>query len=297
MGYIRQERPHVIFKMLERKWIEELYQKGTMRFYAPGKWVQYEIDGNRGQGDKYEGVFAIDKNGQNREAEYREKYGEQLIVNYDGINKYYQLQETLSSPTYCFYSLGDQHFEVPKDIETEGQYEIKTVIAADYFQDFARGMSQEEIEKLPKEEQPALLIIFGYENIKTFFKKVRQALKHQHGIKDSEVLIEQVKYCYSRQDRDSYVSPRTDPPKELFEKGREFENQREARIVLDTGRHKISDYENDFVEIEIGSMQQYAFIHDGYTPNGIAISAEAVFSEKQNILKRDGYIHKGYEGL
>ena len=268
-------RPHLIFKIMERQWIDKLYTKGSMRFYAPGKWIDGELNsGKRGQGDKYEGVFAIDRGGNDRESVFRKRYKKQLIVSRDGDNKYYQLDKTIKSPTYCFYSLADEHFDIPDNIDDAGIYEITANIEGKYFKDFANGMTKEEVEKLPTENQPAMLIIFGYDNVMLFLKKVKMALKDKYGITDTDFLVDQVKYDYTRTDVVSYTSSRSNPPKELFYKGKEFENQCEGRIVINSNRYKFEDFYNDYLEIEIGSMKEFATVYYGYTPEGQHICLE-----------------------
>lgn len=297
MNYNAIGRPHIIIKVMERRWIKEMYENGSIRFYAPGKWIQCEIGKNKGQGDKYEGVFAIDRNLEDREEKLRKRYGKQLIVNLDGKNKYYQLRKTIESPTYCFYSLTDKDLNAYSDCDKEGRYWFSAEIDGQFFKDFANGMTEEEVNKLPPEERPVMLIIFGYENIRCFINKVKQALKDKYGIIDSQFLVDQVKYDYSRKGSNSYTAAISYPPKELFHKGKEFADQREGRIIINSKKYKFQDYDNEFLDIEIGSMKEFASIQDVYTPEGHRIIVEAQLSSVENIIKRDGQLYEGYGGM
>ena len=297
MAYQELHRPHVIFKMMERKWIEKLYSHGELRFSAPEKWVQCEKENGRGQGDKYEGVFAIDVIGEDREEEFRKRYKKNLLVTEEGGKKFYQLRKTLGWPTYCFYSLADQHFCCESEINNAGVYNFRTEITGYYFQDFARGRTAEEINLLPEDERPALLVILGYDNIRLFVNKVRKALFKKYGITNSEFLFDQVVYDYSRECDKSYTSIREYPPKELFYKGKEFEYQREGRFVINSKKYWISDCHSQYLDIEIGSMESYAKVVHEYTPEGLNFLVQAEISQIGEMKKRDGAVDWGYGGM
>ena len=261
-------RPLLLIKCMEKKYIEQMYKKGIMRMSCPGKWILGEKKGDIGRGDK------------NDEADH----------------VYYQLHTVIGCPTYCFYVVEDadllNNCSVPDE---NGLCDVEVFISGKFFEDFsnAKGLTEDQIKKLPEEERPALLIISN-ENIYTFFYKAKETLKKKLHIADANILIDKVNYAYNRYDSE-FECPKIHPY-ELFYKNEELSYQKEARLVVYERKYKLKKYETDYLDIQIGSMESYSEIHESYTPDGMVLKLKVKASKVGEMLKRDGKILTGYDG-
>ena len=289
-------RPYMLFKVMEFKYIKKMYDDGEMRFYCPKKWIEQEKTYGKGQGDLFEGCFAKDCGDDDREKSFRKKYGKNLIVNQKDGYKYYQLNSTISCPVFCLYSMTDDILKHNNDIDEAGYGGAYVEVSGDYFKDFAKNMKKEEWDSLPDEEKPVLLIVFGEDNVKQFYTRVRQALRKEHGLCDSNIHIDQVEYGYSRSDGKSFISSRNHPPLELFYKGSEFDYQHEARIVINSKNHKIDDYQKDYIDVHIGSLHDIAQVKCVYPPDGMKITLFAHYTQIKD-YEQVISTKRGYEGI
>lgn len=209
-------KPHILIKCLDKKTIDKIYKDGNIRLSCPGKWVKWEHDNGIGRGDKYEGTFEIESQDNFKFERLKKKYGNNLIKNTEANHTYYQLHTVLGCPTFCFYTIEDSDIKILEEVSSEGIYDAEYWISGDFYQDFAKGkgVSKEEVEMLPEEEQPAALII-AEQNIDIFLKKIQDGLKSKYNLCENNILIDRVKYSYDRTGREKF-SCLEDHPKELF---------------------------------------------------------------------------------
>ncbi|MDD3186329.1 MAG: hypothetical protein PHT76_13620 [Anaerostipes sp.] len=296
MGITNIGKPHFFIKCMEKRWIDEIYKKGNIRLSCPGKWVQYEIDNGIGRGDKYEGTFEIQTKDLRNCEKLKRKYGNNLIQRVGDNHTYYQLHTVLGCPTFCFYTIEDSDIQIQGEVLKEGIYEAEFLISGEFYQDFAKGkgISKEVIEKLPEDEQPAVLII-AEENIDIFLNKVRDALKTQYDLCDNNILIDRVKYEYDRQGQSDFLCL-DNHPYELFYKNKELAYQNEARIVVNSKKYRYKQYNDDYLDIHLGSLKECSEVHTGYHPEGTKLKMQVQLSTIKSILKRDGKVTTGYNG-
>jgi len=290
MSYEPMGIPVYAMKMDKKYVINKLYKKGNIRFYTPEKWVCREIEAGLGQGDRFEGTFAIDYD-TNREVYYRKKYGRDLVVNRYNDIKYYQLKSTLKTPTYCFYSLMDSHLNHKAEILNNGIYEFDSQVTKDFFKDFSAASVSSEL--LSDDERPALLIIVGSRNIMEFVRRIKAALKMEYKLNDNNIIVDQVKYDYSRNNTIDYYCDRKHPPLELFCKNDFLSYQRETRIIINSHKHKLE--RGEYLEINVGSLEDISVMKNIISLEDQKLKFTATVTTLQEKYDRDGYIQQGYD--
>lgn len=294
MAITNVERPIILIKCGEKRWIDEMY-KGNMRFSGPGKWVEYELKNGIGRGDKFEGTFAIN-NSKDTKSYLKKKYGNNLIINDSDEITYYQLHTTLGCPTFCMYTIEDKDITFLEDINAEGIYDAQVNISGQFYQDFAKsnGLTDEDIANLPEDQQPALLIMAN-ENVDIFLDRLGNTLKADYGLCDSNILMKRVNYEYSRSETEDYQC-RNNHSQELFFKNEELEYQKEVRVVINSKKHRFKNPNTEYLDVHIDGMKKICEVHEGYTPEGTTLKMKIQVSTIKHILERDGKIKTGYMG-
>ena len=90
-------------------------------------------------------------------------------------------------PCFCLYYLKNSMFICPKE---PGIQKLKTSIPYSYFRDFADNMSPEEVQKLPEDERPVLIVIEDYPEFKR--RLVHKLI--EIGLLDREIIETKVSY-------------------------------------------------------------------------------------------------------
>lgn len=260
---------------------DKLVDKGSIMFNCAQKWIQMEKERGKGQGDKYEGVFAacdpMDIPSINH---YLHMYYD-VIPEFDGYLMYFRRKSTVRMPAYCFFVLKQGQFECP---EQEGRQEITAHIPGTYFQDFVSGKTKEEVMKEPKEDRPSIVFI---NNVEMFVNMIKYKLISM-GVKEKDILVNLVDY----QDKHipfQFVDPHNPSQpvdqynpfqyygkttRGLFLKDKSFSHQSECRVVVNTADTSII---NKLIgnPIEIGSFKEIAVKADDYLDQGAIVKANA----------------------
>lgn len=257
----------VVFRCTCVKFADEFIQKGSIKFNTPSSWVQYAIEKGEGRGDRLEGTIAmfhyLDLD---RMIELNQKYMSCLSLIRVPYHQtiYLKNEYSLGLPCYCLYIMKNSLFECPNK---EGKHRLSADIPASYFRDFMDNLTPEKVEKLSYEEKPALIIIND-------FAKFKERLMNKLldiGLDESEIIISSVTYInFERYGEDGWWDFGQVFPKELLIKNKRFENQSEARIIINSDKEYIKDflYNNP---IELGPMFDIATIHKGYLYGGIRV--------------------------
>lgn len=224
---------------------------GYVRFNLPQKWVEMDLnDGNRGQGDRFEGIFeVINISNESRHKSLLKKYGNNVSYITEGVLNYYRLLTTMQNPTYCFYTLKDRHLKGAKPVEGFQKFDIE--IPKKLFLDFATENGIRSIQdwrETEKDEQPVLVVV---RNTERFYMSLAQACKDL-GIMRSSYLAHNIDYI-KIQDTE-FACPK-DHPQELLYKDISLEYQCETRIVINSKKDR-----GKVLDINIGPMQEYADI-------------------------------------
>jgi len=261
-------------KCIKRKYAELMVNQGSIRFSLPQKWVNMDLnDGNRGQGDRFEGIFeVINNSNESKHKSLLRKYGNNLSYLAEGVFNYYRLLTTMQNPTYCFYTLKDTHLKGAKPIEGFQDFNIE--IPKKLFLDFATDSGIRCIEdwrKTKEEEQPVLVVV---RNTERFYMSLAQACKDL-GIMRSSYLAHNIDYISIQ--GSEFVCPKNHP-QELFYKDISFDYQCETRIVINSRKYR--GMERD---INIGPMQEYADIVEyDEILNGVSVKLKAYFEPQKN---------------
>ena len=96
-----------LYKIMQCEYIDG-FSKGNFYFSCCGNWIDIaKKSGGKGQGDRYEGVFAkyLKKNSRKPIRKYKGKFGKDLIVESDGDFILLRRKSSLKIPAICFYSI------------------------------------------------------------------------------------------------------------------------------------------------------------------------------------------------
>ena len=258
--------PNELFGILictKSEYAETLISKGTMKLNTPLSWVDHSKKYGNGRGDLLEGAFAacnpfsIQKVIEYHSS-YYDVYGE--IIN-DLV--YFRRKRTMNLPCFCFFILMQDIFECPKNT---GIQDITGKIPAEYFRDFADKKEYEDIQKLPKKDQPSIVYI---KNFPEFRSKLENKLS-EIGVKKHEIIIEQIKYENKKIPFHCIGVTR----KELSLKDTTFSHQREGRIILNIDDPILLNYFSKNT-IEIGTLAGIAEKKDRYLYGGMRIELTA----------------------
>lgn len=264
-------------RLTENQYAKCFISKGTVKFSTPESWVEYAKDHGDGRGDFYEGTIAFcHKNDMERIFEFDDKYGTAKLLNPNGRDltkvEYknrilYKDNRSMKLPCFCMYILKNEALKIP---EKEGKQNFETSIPGSYFKDFANHMLPEDVAKLPEDEQPALIVISDFERFKErLIKKLVEI-----GVEEKEILIKYVTYFdFEKYGFLGWYDFQQKYPLELYVKSQRFNEQCEARIVINTRDTKV--LERLKKPIDLGNMSDIAKSTKGYFYEGIDISFNA----------------------
>lgn len=153
-----------IYKIMKNQYIKEL-ACGKVDFSCCGNWVSIaETGGGKGQGDKYECVFAkyLEKNSEEPIKKYKKMFGEDLLVENEGNYVLLRRKSSLYIPAACFYSIdnytaiqnlyGDDKVRIDEIINANQDKEELTIsdfplsLSEKYFEEF--NLSNDEINAI-----------------------------------------------------------------------------------------------------------------------------------------------------
>lgn len=260
-------QPIIIWRSAELQYNEKLLSEGNVRFGTAQKWVDWENERGQGRGDLLEGVFAACS--LDDYAMVRQLYGKYKDVEPKSYPPlvYYRRNRTMNLPCLCFYIVRAGAFECPDE---EGVHGVTTNIPATYYRDFADQMSPEDVERLPQEKQPSILVFREFD---FFLTALRQKL-YSIGVQKEQILIDVIQYCDLK---NPFICHR-DPPFELFVKDNRFVNQSELRIVINTDDNRITSKLTED-SILIGCMKTAAELKQIYPYDGTRLELDVSVSE------------------
>lgn len=272
-------------RLTEAQYADDFIERGCIKFGTPESWVKYaELYGD-GRGDAYEGTLAfchfLDYE---RAIELEEKYSPSHILNVNSralVKKLYKQRllfkdrRSMQLPCYCLYLMKVSAFT---PLDKPGKQQLRTSIPGSYFRDFVDNKSDDEIRKLPAQNQPALIII---ENFDIFLIRLKEKL-FSLGVKENEILTSYVEYKnFEEYGEEGWFDFGQKYPKELFIKKERFMEQSEGRIIINTSN--IDILKRLCTPIELGNMSDIAQVIYGYYPEGIDVEITAsVFLQSDN---------------
>ena len=261
-----------------QKYAKSFIENGEIKFSTPQSWVAYEENHGKGRGDVLEGTFACCNQW---DIENLFKISTKYNISKDrNIEKYikdgkiyFKRKNVMNLPTFCIYLLKANAFEWPEDT---GWHTIRTTIPSKYFRDFADQKTIEEINKLPIHEQPAVVFIHNFDELKNRIVVHLVSL----GIRREEILIEPVSYYdFNQYGTMGWFDLCQKPPLELAFKDTSFSNQSEARFIINTKNESAADYLRNNV-IQLGALSDIAKIAEGYFSEGLEFSCKVELAER-----------------
>lgn len=216
------------FKIINAEHICSTIQSGNIYFGCADYYAYQEVLGNKGQGDRDEGLYArVKKSNLSYIKEQRRIHGADLIEYENAGFLDLKLKNVINMPVYCFYSInltdpGVKYFDEPGETPKIRYRTCKFNIPKKVFEDFSA-------EKFG---------IMNFLNHTDLYLRIRKSLRIE-GCKHT--LKRKIEYV-SRVGRE-WVCPENHPS-ELFYKDNSFSYQREGRIIV-TDR-KISFINEEF---------------------------------------------------
>jgi hypothetical protein len=263
-----------VFRLTSSKYADAFVDTGSIKFNTPQSWIDYSKNYGVGRGDGYEGTLAFcDSLDVERIYELTHKYESSCILNANNrplqreiSGKLLLLKDrrSLQLPCFCVYIMKHSLFPCP---DNEGKHRVTADIPASYFRDFSDNSLPEDIDKLPLEDKPALILISDFDE---FSYRLRKALRLV-GLEDSEILIGNVSYFdFEAYGSNSWMDFGQKYPKELLVKSIRFTNQSEARVIIKTIKKKVIERLYS-APIELGCMKDIAQVHKGYLHEGMRV--------------------------
>jgi hypothetical protein len=263
MVWIKPNEFYAIFRCTNVKYAKALVKTGNIMFNSPKAWVDIAKKRGQGQGDLYEGVFAVCSiDDTDSILAYRKKYDD-VLEESDGKLIYFKRESVMNMPVLCFFILKQELFESPKKA---GKQTLVANIASSYFQDFAENKTKDEVMALNVKDRPAIVVI---DNQRKFIDKIKKKLISM-GTLESEILIQTVNYM----DKYKKFCSSEGSPQELFLKDKSFSYQAESRIVVNTRNKELID---SLVRkpINIGSIKKFAQMSTNYFEKGMRVEMDA----------------------
>lgn len=256
-----------VFRCTSVKYADEFMKKGSIKFNTPSSWIQYSMDKGEGRGDRLEGAVALCHFADvEKIVELNQEYKDYLsLVRMPYEERIYlKNSRSLNLPCYCLYIMKHSLFECPNK---EGEHRVCADIPASYFRDFMDDLPPEDVEKLSDDEKPALIIINDFNEFKNRLIEKLVSI----GLDEREIIISSVRYLdFEKYGREGWWDFGKMFPKELLIKNKRFENQSEARIIVNTDKEHVKEvlYNNP---IEIGPMIGIAKVYKGYLYKGLNV--------------------------
>jgi hypothetical protein len=150
--------------------------------------------------------------------------------------------------------------------EEEGKHRLTTMIPDSYFKDFMDNLDPEEVEKLDEKDRPSVIFIHDY---KEFEKRIISSLMAL-GLEREEIIVSRVSYFdFDKYGEYGWWDFGQRMPNELTIKHTRFENQSEARIIINTDNKKVKQILER--PIEIGSLKDIATVSNTYLHGGMSV--------------------------
>lgn len=204
------------FKIINAEYIQSTILSGNIYFGCAEYYAYQELLGNKGQGDKDEGLYArVKKSNLSYIKEQEKLHGEDLVMIENGEFLDMKLKSVINMPIYCVYSinandLGVKCFDEPGETPKIRYRTYKFDVSKEVFGDF----SAENFG------------IMNFLNHTDLYLRVQKSLRSE-GCK--HILKTRIKYV-DRVDKEWICAE--DHPAELFYKDNSFSYQKEGRIVV-----------------------------------------------------------------
>ncbi len=220
MKDIRSNDFYIVLKCTDKKYAEDLMNKGTIMFNTARRWAEIEKESGKGQGDLYEGVFACcEADDDEAMACYKNKYRD-TEIQYSHDLVYFKRSSVMDMPAFCFFLLKQNV------LNNESSKNWIANIPGKYFEDFADAVSPDEIKYLKEEDKPSLVMILDMDK---FINMIKSKLI-SFGVNNHEILTQVISY----RDKKVPFYCINQSPYELFLKDKSFQYQKECRIVINT---------------------------------------------------------------
>jgi tetratricopeptide (TPR) repeat protein len=246
----------MLLRCTSRKYADDFITSGNLRFGKPCEWIRYGETHGHGRGDPAEGSFAAIFQKDSQTSDFLNCLRPNVTQRKFKNLIYFQSEDVINLRTYCLFGLNDNSFSEIHRAEDKRLYPVG-YISKDFFSDFANHMTQKQIDQLPREKQPVLIMI---NNPHEFFERIKSVLMGM-GIRLNEIIIRPVTYLNKK----IQFTITNYPPTELFAKDEDFSSQQEIRIVIYTSRPEIIKKFNDCDGIiNIGPLGDIASIEEYY---------------------------------
>lgn len=204
------------FKIINAQYIQSTILSGNIYFGCAEYYAYQEVLGNKGQGDKNEGLYArVKKDNLSYINEQERLYGEDLCKIENGDFLDLKLRSVINMPIYCFYSvnandLGVKYFDEPGETLKVRYRTYKFNISKEVFKDFSA-------------ENFGMMNFINHTDL---YRRIQNSLRSE-GCK--HILKSRIKYV-NRVGKE-WICPEGHPA-ELFYKDKSFGYQKEGRIVV-----------------------------------------------------------------
>ncbi len=281
--WINPEDFTAAFRLTTVKHANEFIDKGIVKFNTPQSWADYYKEHGAGRGDAYEGVIAFcGLFDVERIIELKREYESSILLNAKRrpiiTNAFknrllFKDKRSLQLPCFCLYIMKNSLFDAP---DSAGKHRASAIIPATYFRDFSDNALPADVEKLPAEDQPALIVISNFEEFKARLYKALNGL----GVENNEILLGRVGYFdFEKYGSDGWIDFGQKYPQELLVKNMRFKDQSEARVIINTRRSDTIKRLHDNV-LELGNMSDIAQVSNSYLYKGIRVEATLNVYEK-----------------
>lgn len=269
--------------LTKASYADNFIKYGRIKFNTPQKWADYAKDHGDGRDDCYEGTLAfchfLDVE---KIVELNNKYSSSNILNVNNrpIERLlfkerilYKDKRSMCLPCYCLYLLKVDAFSTPNGT---GVQILTTSIDGSYFRDFVDNQTKEQVERMPEDDQPSVIVISDFD---AFKGKLIKELDNM-GVCENDILVQYSAYFdFDKYGATGWYDFQQQYPKELFIKNKRFEKQSEGRIVIKTGDPNVLQRLED--TIDLGDMNDIASVFKGYYPDGLEVKVKAAVLEKQ----------------
>ena len=262
-GIWNDSKGHLSFvKLTKKKYARDFIKNGTIKFGTPREWAEAAKEPG-GRGDKYEGTlgtYTLDKLDEGRKMrEWFEQYTEVFEIEQDG-RVFLKSKRNINLPAFCFYMLSFDRFSNQGNWEKGSVHEVQ--LDSQLFKDFADDKTKAEIELLPDDEKPAIIIINDHQE---FLNRMERYLVDL-GVQEDDILFSEVRYTDMFADKVSGAAE-YHVPLELYWKHIDYFHQSEGRVVVNTDDPKI--LKTLAKPVNIGSLEDIATEHDDYFLGGL----------------------------
>ena len=256
----------MVLRCTKMRYARTFLNCGQIKFSTPSSWVEYEEKYGDGRGDRLEGTMATFNiwDFENSLPILR-KYSHytDLLKIQNGNRIYLKRRRDMHLPCFCLYYLKNSMFICPKE---PGIQKLKTSIPYSYFRDLADNMSPEEVQKLPEDERPVLIVIEDYPEFKR--RLVHKLI--EIGLLDREIIETKVSYFdFDQYGEFGWWDFGQKSPMELAVKHIRFKDQNEGRFIINTDNQRILQLLDK--PIEIGPLDDICILCDHYLYDGMDI--------------------------